>query len=56
MKSRSSLMDFKQGDEAARAEMMLIQRQLGAKLGIEDESMYYGYEPTIDDLVDKFAD
>ena len=56
MKSRSSLMDFKQGDEAARAEMMLIQRQLGAKLGIEDESMYYGYEPSIDDLVDQYAD
>jgi hypothetical protein len=56
MKSRSSLMDFKQGDEAARAEMMLIQRQLGQKLGIEDESMYYGYEPEIDDLLDQYAD
>jgi hypothetical protein len=56
MKSRSSLMDFKQGDEAARAEMMLIQRQLGEKLGIEDESMYYGYKPSIDDLVDQYAD
>jgi hypothetical protein len=56
MKSRSSLMDFKQGDEAARAEMMLIQRQLGERLGITDESMYYGYQPSIDELVDQYAD
>ena len=56
MKSRSSLMDFKQGDEAARAEMMLIQRQLGERLGIEDESLYHGYEPSIDNLLDQYAD
>ena len=56
MKSRSSLMDFKQGDEAARSEMMLIQRQLGQKLGIEDESMYYGQDLSIDELIDQYAD
>ena len=56
MKSRSSLMDFSQGDEAARAEMMLIQRQLGEKLGIADPSRYFGYEPSIDDLLDEYAD
>ena len=56
MKSRSSLMDFKQGDEAARAEMMLIQRQLGERLGITDESMYYSPTLSTDDLLDQYAD
>jgi len=56
MKSRSSLMDFAQGDEAARAEMMLIQRQLGQKLGIEDESLYYSPTLSTDDLLDQYAD
>lgn len=56
MKSRSSLMDFSQGDEAARAEMMLIQRQLGNRLGITDESMYYSPTLSTDDLLDQYAD
>lgn len=56
MKSRSSLMDFAQGDEAARAEMMLIQRQLGQRLGIEDESLYYSPTLSTDDLLDQYAD
>lgn len=55
MKSRSSLMDFSQGDEAARAEMMLIQRQLGEKLGVE-ESEYYMTDLTIDDILDRYPE
>ena len=55
MKSRSSLLDFKQGDEAARAEMMLIQRQLGEKLGVE-ESEYYTTDLTLDDILDKYPE
>ena len=56
MKSRSSLQDFKQGDEAARDEMMLIQRQLGERLGITDESRYFGYDVSIEDLLNQYAD
>lgn len=56
MKSRSSLLDYAQGDESAKREMMLIQRQLGEKLGITDQSRYFGYDPSIDDLIDQYAD
>ena len=54
-KSRSSMLDFKQSDEAARAEMILIQRQLGEKLGV-DESEYYTTDLTIDDILDKYPE
>lgn len=55
MKSRSSLQDFKQGDEAAMREMMLIQRQLGEKLGITDESRYFNPDLSVDDLVEMYT-
>lgn len=55
MKSRSSLQDFKQGDEQAMGEMMLIQRQLGEKLGITDESRYYNPDLSVEDLVEMYT-